>query len=101
LALSLAAWFQKKIKIFFEEEKKKEKKSKWHDIKIKWLKCGKRKESKKGVGSGEVGGVWRSGWGLRKGVGSGEVAHWLRALDAFPEYPGSILSTHMAALNCL
>ena len=32
---------------------------------------------------------------------AGEMAQWLRALTALPEDPGSILSTHMAAHNCL
>jgi hypothetical protein len=30
-----------------------------------------------------------------------EVAQWLRALVVIPEDAGSILSTHMAAHNCL
>jgi hypothetical protein len=29
------------------------------------------------------------------------MVQWLRVLAAFPEDPGSILSTHMAAYNCL
>jgi hypothetical protein len=32
---------------------------------------------------------------------AGEMVQWLRALAALPKAPGSILSTHMAAHNCL
>ena len=34
-------------------------------------------------------------------LGAGEMVHWLRVLAALPEDPDSVLSTHMAACNCL
>ena len=38
---------------------------------------------------------------IKENGGAGEMAQWLRALDALPEDPGSIPSTHMAVHNCL